>query len=110
VACVVPVSIVLTVVTVTFNACATILRATSGLSLVARHQERCIKMKEDAMCEYEVSFVYDYATIVVSDNLARDYDHALEEARYWMKSSGISTEHEPVSISVRRVEMEGDEV
>ncbi len=64
------------------------------------------------MEEYEVRFVYDYATIVVSDNLARDYDHALEEARYWMKSSGINAEHEPISISVKRIEMkmEGDEV
>ena len=67
-------------------------------------------MYECIMYEYEVSFVYDYATIIVSDNLARDYDHALEEATYWMKSSGISTEHEPTSILVRRIEMDGDEL
>lgn len=67
-------------------------------------------MYESTMYEYEVSFVYDYATIVVSNNLARDCEHALEEATYWMKSSGISTEHEPTSISVTRIEMESDEV
>jgi len=62
------------------------------------------------MYEYEVSFVYDYATIVVSNNLAKDYEHALEEATYWMKSSGISTEYDPVSVEVERIVKDGDEV
>jgi len=60
------------------------------------------------MYEYEVSFVYDYATIVVADNLARDYDHALEEAKYWMKSSGISADVQPISTTVRKIEKNGE--
>ena len=60
------------------------------------------------MDEYEVSFKYDYATIVVADNLARDYEHALEEAKYWMNMSGISVEVQPISTTVRKIEKDGE--
>jgi hypothetical protein len=60
------------------------------------------------MDEYEVSFRYDYATIVVADNLARDYEHALEEAKYWMESSGIITDVQPISTTVRKIEKDGE--
>lgn len=62
------------------------------------------------MYEYEVHFVYDYATIIVSNNLAKDYDHAIQEARYWMESSGISAEYDPVSVEVERIVKDGEEV
>jgi hypothetical protein len=52
------------------------------------------------MYEYEVSFVYDYATIVVSNNLARDYEHALKEAEYWMELSGVGSTNPPIDIQV----------
>ena len=40
---------------------------------------------------YKVSFVFDYATIVVDHNLAPDDDSAIEEAKYWMDLSGVSS-------------------
>ena len=60
------------------------------------------------MDEYEVSFRYDYATIVAADNLATDYEHALKEAKYWMESSGISVEVQPISTTVRKIEKDGE--
>ena len=52
------------------------------------------------MDEYEVSFRYDYATIVVADNLATDYEHALKEAKYWMELSGVGSTNPPIDIQV----------
>ena len=40
---------------------------------------------------YNVSFKFDYATIVVDHNLAPDDDSAIEEAKYWMDLSGVSS-------------------
>ena len=45
----------------------------------------------EVMNVYKVSFKVDYATIVVDHNLAPDDDSAIEEAKYWMDLSGVSS-------------------
>ena len=60
----------------------------------------------DEVDVYVVSFMYDYATIVVGSNLAKDYEHAIEEAKYWMNMSGINPEGLPTSLIVSSVDLE----
>ena len=62
----------------------------------------------DEVDVYVVSFMYDYATIVVGSNLAKDYEHAIEEAKYWMNMSGINPEGLPKSTTVKKVEKDGE--
>jgi len=57
---------------------------------------------------YKVSFVFDYATIVVDHNLAEDDEHAIEEAKYWMNMSGINPEGLPTSTTVKKIEKDGE--
>lgn len=49
---------------------------------------------------YKVSFVFDYATIVVDHNLAPDDDSAIEEAKYWMDLSGVSSVNPAIDIEL----------
>lgn len=49
---------------------------------------------------YKVSFVFDYATIVVDHNLAEDDEHAIEEAAYWMDLSGIAVANPAIETKV----------
>ena len=49
---------------------------------------------------YKVSFVFDYATIVVDHNLAEDDKNAIKEAEYWMELSGVSSTNPPIDIQV----------
>jgi len=52
----------------------------------------------EVMKVYKVSFVFDYATIVVDHNLAPDDDSAIEEARYWMELSGVESANPAIDI------------
>jgi hypothetical protein len=54
----------------------------------------------EVMKVYKVSFKFDYATIVVDHNLAPDDDSAIEEAKYWMDLSGVSSVNPAIDIEL----------
>ena len=54
----------------------------------------------EVMKVYKVSFKFDYATIVVDHNLAPDDDSAIEEAKYWMDLSGVSSVNPVIDIEL----------
>tara|TARA_R110000822_G_scaffold249702_2_gene377158 strand:+ start:352 stop:600 length:249 start_codon:yes stop_codon:yes gene_type:complete len=59
---------------------------------------------QEIMKVYKISFVFDYATIVVDHNLAEDDEHAIEEAAYWMDLSGITVANPAIETKVEVIE------